>query len=83
MENRVCKLCENRGQIVIEDEFHFLLKCEMYKDLRKCYSHLIFDNACFEDFINIMKSEDEEVIRGTASFLYHAFLYRSNLLNDS
>ena len=35
LSERLCKFCEKMGDIVIEDEFHFLLSCEMYSELRK------------------------------------------------
>ena len=33
-EDRICKQCDIR---CVEDEFHFLLVCPKYKDLRKQY----------------------------------------------
>ena len=36
-ENRICKLCNLR---LVEDEFHFLLKCPLYSDIR----HNFIDN---------------------------------------
>ena len=36
-ENRICKFCNLR---MVEDEFHFLLKCPLYSDIR----HNFIDN---------------------------------------
>ena len=35
LENRLCKKYENLAETVIEDEFHLLLCCPRYEDLRK------------------------------------------------
>jgi len=81
MENRICKLCERQGTIVLEDEYHFLLKCSAYDNLRCRYSCLPqATNSTFQDFINIMSSDVADVIQDTASYLYHAFALRSELL---
>jgi len=81
MEHRICKLCEVQGKTVIEDEYHLLLKCNAYSDLRKNYTHLSdMENPTYADFIRIMSSEDERVIKDTASYLWNAFSLRSNLI---
>ena len=32
---RFCKFCEKRGEYLIEDEYHFLMLCSLYENLRK------------------------------------------------
>ena len=34
VQQRVCTLCDHND---IEDEFHFILKCPFYSDIRKMY----------------------------------------------
>jgi len=79
LEHRICKFCDVKGVTVIEDEYHFLLKCSAYDEFRKKYRHLAcIKNATYDDFINVMASDDEIIVRDTATYLYNAFVYRKN-----
>ena len=33
-ENRICQLCNRKGRQVIEDEYHFIVECETFTNLR-------------------------------------------------
>ena len=59
MESRVCKYCEKQKiKKVIEDEFHFLLQCPLYKHLRKQYINRNYrDKQAYDSFISIMSFE--------------------------
>lgn len=79
VNDRICKLC-NQG--CIEDETHFLLNCQCYKNLRDYELGIILNN---EDFS--YKSDDDKLslllndfVRRTAKFLLRAFLYRRSIL---
>ena len=61
---RICKLCMEG---VIEDEVHFLLKCETYQPLREKY-HMYADNIY--DFLT---TENQENL---AKYLIDAFKLR-------
>ena len=37
LEGRLCAFCENNRIVVIEDEYHFLLHCPRYNNIRKKY----------------------------------------------
>jgi len=82
MEDRICKWCEVKDIIVIEDEYHFLLRCELYDELRQKYPHLCIsnDNICYDNFIRIMDSQDDNIIIDTATFIYNANVLRDNAL---
>ena len=48
LEARVCSICSS-GEV--EDEYHFLLKCSVFSDIRVDYlNNIIHKNA---DFINL------------------------------
>ena len=54
-EDRLCKLCGLVNNIIaIEDEFHVLLHCSVYNDLRAMYFGTDVSNLY--DFVSIMKS---------------------------
>lgn len=37
VNERYCKLCRAQNLLYVEDEYHVLLKCQFYKDLRDIY----------------------------------------------
>jgi len=48
----------------LEDEFHFLLECPLYKDLRKKYVNKYYwKNTNMPTFIELITSENETVIK--------------------
>ena len=75
--DRTCKFCDMN---CVENEIHFLLVCPLYHNLRVKYTlipeHLGFYQS-YNNFIKIMLSENEKVIRNLASFVYKAFQLRS------
>lgn len=84
-ENRKCQICNN----AVEDELHFLLKCNTLKEIRSPYlSKLIsiFKNfsKLSDDmkFIWIMSSEDPVVISILGKMLNSLFEKRRELLNN-
>ena len=76
-EDRNCVYCE----CYLEDEFHFVLICPLYSDVRKTYiSELYVSNANYEMFIRLMSSTKEKEIRNLAMYLYNAFKIRKDFL---
>ena len=62
-EERICLLCRKNHIYVIEDEFHFLMICPFYSELREKYldkKYYIFPTK--EKMINLIKSEKPEVL---------------------
>ena len=57
MDERFCKLCLTLNENHIEDEYHVLLKCPFYEDLRKIYSCFNNGPLNLHTFINIMCTE--------------------------
>ena len=79
VNDRICKLC-NQG--CVEDETHFLLNCQCYKNLREYELGGFLNNVEFS-----YKSDDDKLsillndfVRRTAKFLLRAFLYRRSIL---
>ena len=74
MEQRLCKTCEEEGKIEIEDEYHVLLRCPKYWELRRKYiDYQYYTNVTFDKFISIMSSEDYSTLRNLSLFVFHAF----------
>lgn len=76
-EQRICNHC-NLGEI--EDEFHFIMRCTLYNDLRqKLFSdiqHAIFDFHNFNDndkFIIILSANDYDTTNTVVNYIHSAF----------
>ena len=80
VEDRLCKLCGQRNLVSIECEFHVLLECEAYSDLRSIYLANV-EKTVF-DFINIMKTNIEHDIVNLANYIYNMFNLRDTLLGN-
>jgi hypothetical protein len=74
------------GDIVIEDEFHFLLSCEMYSELRKtllpCIAQRKVNFDLFIELIELMSTTDVHIVRQLAVFVYKGFVLRKKRLLD-
>jgi len=62
---RKCTLC-----LKLEDEFHFLLECPLYKDLRKKYVKKYYcKNTNMLTIIELITSKNETVIKKLSMFV--------------
>lgn len=69
-EQRICKSCAMHK---IEDEFHFLLVCPNYRELRRKYLKPYFCHwPTLRKFETIMSSTSKNIIHNLAKFIYHA-----------
>jgi hypothetical protein len=79
-ENRICKLCDTN---TVEDEYHFLLNCNYYSDLRAAYIPLkYFTQPNINKFNIIMSTKNEELIKSVAMYLYYAFERRKRYIQE-
>ena len=82
IEKRLCKFC---NQNAIEDEFHFLLECSQYADLRKTLFNSLKDTILFPKsskhiFKTIMNSNTSNA-RKVGNFLIKATTLRNDVAN--
>ena len=71
---RKCKLCKT-----IEDEMHFLLECPMFSDIRMLYiKKYYWKHSSMIKFIELLKSENENIVKNLALFVYKGFEIRNN-----
>ncbi len=75
-EQRTCFHCKN----CVEDEIHFVIECPLYDNLRN--RHIVTTQALssLENFINILSSKNQNILRNLAMFLDKAFEYRNTVL---
>ena len=75
-DERKCLNCNT-----LEDEFHFTLECNLYKDLRKQFiPQNIWKYPSMLKFINLITSENQIIVKNLSSYIEKAFQLRSNLL---
>ena len=72
-ENRICLYCCNHNINVIEDEYHFVVKCSLYNYLRGKYIPMVKN---LNDYVTIMQTSNEELLTNILCFVYHGFVYR-------
>ena len=81
IEYRLCTFCENDA---VEDECHFLFKCQLYDDLREEFLSQIretdinFDQKNECEKLQVLMSDD--LVKSTAKFLYNCFYKRRHIL---
>lgn len=75
-ENRKCRICN-----VLEDEFHFILECPLYLNLRRQYiPRYYFQNPSMFKLLELMSSLRKKYLRNLAIFVFKAFEERNNTL---
>jgi hypothetical protein len=80
-ENRVCKFCkENNNVDIVENEYHVLLECFMYSEIRNFYLSKHYDTANHNSFICLMKTRKKQCIIDVANFINGMFKIRKNAL---
>ena len=78
--NRYCELC---GNIEIEDEYHFVIVCTTYIDLRKLYIKKYYTTRpSFFKFCQLMQSQNRNELYNLATFIKSAMNRRITLTNN-
>ena len=82
---RICKNCDLEE---VEDEFHFVIKCPLYKRLRQAlYEKItpkfpIFETYDYKNkFIWLLANLDTNVLNLVAAFVYDCFKQRTSNTN--
>ena len=76
--DRKCTMCNIND---IEDEFHFVLKCPVYADLRRQYiPRYYYTHTSLMKYILLMQSNNKILIRKLAMFCDKSFKLRDSLL---
>ncbi len=69
--DRICSYC---NQNAIESEFHFLLVCTHYSDLRRKYLPAYFCNwPTLNKFDMLMSSTSKQITRGLSKYILYGF----------
>ena len=77
-DRRICTFCNMQ---VIENEYHFILICPIYSDLRKMYLPKIYNRwPNLQKFFSLMSSTNVKIIVNLSKFVYLANLRRESFL---
>jgi hypothetical protein len=84
MADRVCKLCLRDNSYVLEDEYHFLLCCPSFSNLRLTYlAEWIVPEPSYDRFLSLLTDESLEVQRNLSTFIYHASKLRNYTMTNT
>ena len=74
-EKRICQMCKED----VEDEFHFMLKCPSYKDLRlKFLKPHYFTRPSVFKLVQLLSSSNTKELCNIGKYLQKAFEKRNN-----
>ena len=78
---RICKLCENSGSYVLDDEYHFMIRCPALINLRDYYMPSLKDKDLnYQTFVDLMTDNSEHMQQCIATFIFHAMKLRVELM---
>ena len=76
---RKCNICGNND---IEDEFHFVLICPTYRDLREQYIPLFYwRRAGMFKFVNLLNTTKKQLLHKLAIYIIKANKVRNSVIN--
>ena len=79
VNERKCLICKE-----LEDEFHFILQCNMYKELRKRYiPEYYYKRPNMLKLSELFKTKNERILRNLGLYVRKAFVIRSEILYNS
>ena len=76
--DRKCKLC---NQNTVESEYHFMLCCPLYRDLRQTFG-INIQFPTLHKFTRILSSKNTRSTRNAAKYVHYATLLRQEKLHD-
>ena len=81
-DERLCKLCITNNNYFKEDEFHVLLQCPFYQELRMIYLSIEHLPVNLFTYVNIMSSKDSNELTKLGLFIANMFKLRKHLLSS-
>ena len=77
VEERKCVNCNS-----LKDEFHFVLECSLYQDLRQIYIKRYFwTRPNVPQFVELLQSDNKKIIKNFSVYIYKSFEKRTEFLS--
>ena len=77
---RICPYCDLFDVKVLENEYHFVMECPLYCDLREYYiGNIIAEYNDMNIFCNILKTQNVERLRNLGAYVYNASVRRQSI----
>ena len=75
LERRLCRFCTTND---IEDEFHFILVCPLYRNLRVMYiKRYYYVNPSMFKLVQLLSTKNKKMLSNLARYLINAMKIRS------
>ena len=74
-EHRLCPICNTQ---IVEDEYHFVMICPLYSDLRKQYITQLNNSTPSYQLCYQLFNSDEATVLKLSKFIYFAIKIRSD-----
>ena len=79
-DERLCRKCNTR---MVEDEYHFLLICPHYNDIRmKYFSRYFCHWPTMSKFKSLMPSKSQHTLSNLSKYIYFALKRRNEIISD-
>ena len=82
MEDRLCKACGHINLVNVECEYHVVMNCYLYDDVRQKYIGRYIGNRSLYQFINLMGSQNDHMLVSLAIFIHNMFKIRQIFLSS-
>ena len=76
---RLCIICDTRE---VEDEFHFVMKCPAYNNLRRIHLPYVNEDQCTVDDFHSMFNGSRNEVLALSKFIYYAFRLREERIKE-
>lgn len=80
-EDRLCKACGKLNIVCVECEYHVIMKCCLYKDIRDRYLHKVIHSGSLNEFYKLMGTQNCETLVSLTLFIQSMFKIRNNFLS--
>ena len=77
-KDRLCTYCCLHDMYAVEDEFHFLIKCPLYSDLRDQYIPNAYSHNCM---FALLSSQSDVILLNVCKYVYESFKRRQTFLH--
>lgn len=79
LEERLCPYCEELGSICVEDEYHFVMICPLYHNIRIQYANDCILDQTYAHFLDVLRVEGDSA-KNIALLVHKSFKKRKEFI---